>query len=354
MLTLRTNHRAGLVDVKARPTLENADYLLLSLDTALFQQSVYCLKSKKVPASSSSSGVERRTLDWLRLAVKEYGKRRAFPSLILPLSRIGRDYSQTILEVHLEREIMGDVVFVGIEKEMSEDSPDPLETFLQMPYPTIFSLPLNTTDQKSEGPAREALADWLLSRNRTHLVSFAGKSPEYEGGPFNGFAVRRQISATLAGYANNETVSVLIPAKENKHTFIPSAHLAMLQSTFCLQPPGDSATRKGFWESILMGCIPVVFRRETYARVWDGIDWDEIAVVVEEEDFLESQADIVRTLEGVSQRDVKRRQRDIATLAARVQYGMPTSGEGVEWGGDAFGMLLRRLDAIKRRGSLRG
>lgn len=32
-----------------------------------------------------------------------------------------------------------------------------------------------------------------------------------------------------------------------------------LQSTFCVEPPGDSITRKSLIDSIVLGCIPVVF-----------------------------------------------------------------------------------------------
>ena len=33
----------------------------------------------------------------------------------------------------------------------------------------------------------------------------------------------------------------------------------MQNSVFCLQPPGDTATRKSFFDSIIAGCIPVIF-----------------------------------------------------------------------------------------------
>uniref|UniRef100_A0A7S0J376 Exostosin GT47 domain-containing protein n=1 Tax=Calcidiscus leptoporus TaxID=127549 RepID=A0A7S0J376_9EUKA len=36
----------------------------------------------------------------------------------------------------------------------------------------------------------------------------------------------------------------------------------MLQATFCLQPAGDTLTRKGLYESVFTGCIPVVFRED--------------------------------------------------------------------------------------------
>lgn len=42
----------------------------------------------------------------------------------------------------------------------------------------------------------------------------------------------------------------------------PRIYARMLSSTFCLQPPGDTLSRKSFYESILTGCIPVVHRND--------------------------------------------------------------------------------------------
>lgn len=42
-----------------------------------------------------------------------------------------------------------------------------------------------------------------------------------------------------------------------------------LSSTFCLMPPGDLPTRKGFFDSLLMGCIPVVCRRLSAHEQWN-------------------------------------------------------------------------------------
>lgn len=36
----------------------------------------------------------------------------------------------------------------------------------------------------------------------------------------------------------------------------------MLRSHFCLQPPGDTYSRRGLYDSIMLGCIPVVFSKE--------------------------------------------------------------------------------------------
>jgi hypothetical protein len=45
-----------------------------------------------------------------------------------------------------------------------------------------------------------------------------------------------------------------------------------LESRFSIHPPGDSLTRRGFYESVLMGCIPVV-PSEAYARHYTHMLW---------------------------------------------------------------------------------
>jgi len=54
------------------------------------------------------------------------------------------------------------------------------------------------------------------------------------------------------------------------------------QSIFCLQPYGDLMTRKGLFDSLLMGCIPVTFSSLTAAGMyiwhWSEALWAEVAV----------------------------------------------------------------------------
>ena len=42
-------------------------------------------------------------------------------------------------------------------------------------------------------------------------------------------------------------------------TVMSEALAAYRAAVFCLQPWGDTATRKGFWDALSLGCIPVVF-----------------------------------------------------------------------------------------------
>lgn len=46
------------------------------------------------------------------------------------------------------------------------------------------------------------------------------------------------------------------------------------QSIFCFQPTGDLPTRKGLFDSIVMGCIPVVFHSQTAENMYTW-HWSE-------------------------------------------------------------------------------
>lgn len=133
----------------------------------------------------------------------------------------------------------------------------------------------------------------------------------------------------------------------------------MASSTFCLQPPGDSSTRKGFFDSILLGCIPVIFRRGTYERVWKGqVELEELAVILDERELLDGVGeDVVERLRAVAEDVVKAKRAAMALMADRVQYALPQSAQellkvGAGWTDDAVGMTLKQLVLLKKQGDL--
>ncbi|GAA6004436.1 uncharacterized protein JCM10292_007067 [Rhodotorula paludigena] len=121
-----------------------------------------------------------------------------------------------------------------------------------------------------------SLAHWQARQARRFLLSFGGKSepnsPKSGKGPHNGFKLRQLIASTLLQRkttlnSSDADVALRFFSPQSSRADIAALHLDMAQSTFCLQPPGDSPTRKGFFDSILLGCIPVIFRRDTYSRI---------------------------------------------------------------------------------------
>ncbi|KAK4701053.1 hypothetical protein P7C70_g5184, partial [Phenoliferia sp. Uapishka_3] len=351
MLSMRVNRQKSLNPQTTHPTLDSADFVLLSLDTAIFARCVSsCSHPDRLPEALSRGDISRKAVAWILEVVAQHGRRRDYPSLILALGRIDHDYERNLLVSRVQKAVKDFLVVVGIERE-PWDAADELEWVAQMPYPSIFSLPLSKTRGKAGRKTRKLVGDYLLAQERPYLVTFAG--------PWGGYELRRHLTSTLASYANDTTIHMTISNPSTQRApFISSIHDKMLHSVFCLQPPGDSPTRKGFWESISLGCIPVVFRRGTYDKVWTGvlgeIEWDNLALYIDEQGLLQEKGDVVEVLRGVEDEEVKRRQREIAEIAVRVQYGIPEAGVKVGWGGDAFGMLLRQLRAISDVGGEEG
>ena len=72
--------------------------------------------------------------------------------------------------------------------------------------------------------------------------------------------VRPHLLRVLEAHRRSEDVHIFLPGASGPRS---TAHYAaMRESVFCLMPGGDGITRNAFYQSLLMGCIPVVFRSD--------------------------------------------------------------------------------------------
>ena len=100
-------------------------------------------------------------------------------------------------------------------------------------------------------------------------------------------------------------------------------------SVFSWQPSGDTHTRRAFYDSWMLGCIPVISNTsaECYRRLFRGQVFAAAgialgdAVVVLNDDVMQSGAAILAHLRGVSHKDIIRRRRVLAALAQILQWG---------------------------------
>jgi hypothetical protein len=73
----------------------------------------------------------------------------------------------------------------------------------------------------------------------------------------------------------------------NDQTLYDEIDEIYLDSYFSLQPHGDKKSRKGFYHSLLMGCIPVVFENnyQIYEKIFDDIvNLQDVSVILSFED----------------------------------------------------------------------
>jgi hypothetical protein len=116
--------------------------------------------------------------------------------------------------------------------------------------------------------------DYNIPKNpsKKHLISYAGRYRK-EIDYFNNIEVLNTNKVI-----NDKWISI---NSENTYNEIDDLYL---DSHFSLQPHGDRQSRKGFYHSLLLGCIPVVFNDncDVYRKVLNGIvDLEDVAIILD-------------------------------------------------------------------------
>lgn len=190
------------------------------------------------------------------------------------------------------------------------------------PWPHLVSIPYPSSIHATVEDSRfDLLHSQTHHSQRRYLVSFIGS-------PHSG------VDESRGKYAGTRE-RLIAECGMNPHicyAFDPKRHKLVCgeivrvygDSTFCLQPGGDSPYRKGLYDSILAGCIPVVFGLYlTQVAPWHF--WarhrNDI-VVVNETKYLQGEIDIFRDLMSISKFRIRRMQISIAQHAHRLQYAL--------------------------------
>ncbi len=119
---------------------------------------------------------------------------------------------------------------------------------------------------RRSNPFRAAIFDNFLSNPSSHQTDLS----------YNEFTknLKRQ-NKTLQD--KQFTNSVWLTTRECQGRHHLYTHDWMTRSVFCLQPPGDSPTRKSFYDAIIAGCIPVIFKEKYPVKYpfQDRIDYSQ-------------------------------------------------------------------------------
>jgi len=95
-------------------------------------------------------------------------------------------------------------------------------------------------------------------------------------------------------------------------------------ATFCLMPPGDTPTRKGIFDSVLMGCIPVFFDNHLLSykyEWWFTKELDEqCAVYITGDTYA---LNVVEVLEKISAATIREKQQCLEGIAPSLSYAVP-------------------------------
>ncbi|KDP32605.1 hypothetical protein JCGZ_13155 [Jatropha curcas] len=211
-----------------------------------------------------------------------------------------------------------------------------------IPYPTCFH------------PSKDSeVFEWqekMRKQKRPYLFSFAGAPrPDLKDSVRGKIIEECQASKNICKlleceYGVNGVITCDNPANVMK---------LFQNSVFCLQPAGDSYTRRSIFDSILAGCIPVFFHPGTaYAQYkWHlPKNYSKYSVFIPVRDIKDWKAGINKTLLRIPEDRVLYMREEVIRLIPRIIYADPRSKlETIE---DAFDLavkgILERIESVRR------
>nr|CAB3502045.1 unnamed protein product [Digitaria exilis] len=181
-----------------------------------------------------------------------------------------------------------------------------------IPYPTYFH------------PANDAqIIEWqerMRAMKRKWLFSFAGGA---RNDPYS-------IRLHLIRQCGSSSFCNLVQCRKNeRNCLIPSTFMRVFQGTrFCLQPTGDTMTRRSAFDAIMAGCVPVFFHRDsayTQYRWHLPEEHDAYSVFIDEADVRAGNVSIEETLRRIPPEVAERMTETVIGLIPRLVYADPRS-----------------------------
>ena len=199
-----------------------------------------------------------------------------------------------------------------------------------VPHPTFFH-------PKSAADIRSWLAH-VESQERNSLVSFVGKDRHLD--PNN-------VRSALIGQCRNATARDCHFLECERDMCLQPAYVTevFLTSHFCMQPPGDSPTRRSVFDSLIAGCIPVLLHPCTaYLQYpWHlPRNMSSWSVYISKEDAKVGSVNVVEVLKKISKKErVDMRKLIIQEIVPGLLYAEP--GADVSPFKDAFDVIIENL-----------
>ncbi|KAL9237250.1 hypothetical protein vseg_011824 [Gypsophila vaccaria] len=211
-----------------------------------------------------------------------------------------------------------------------------------VPYPTGFH-PNSDSDVA-------LWQDFVRTRERSSLFCFVGGTRGLIPNDFRGLLLSQCRgsggSCRVVDCSGTRCANDTAGTTEILETF--------LDSEFCLQPRGDSFTRRSIFECMIAGSIPVFFwRRSAYLQYeWFLPDEPKSYSVFIHRDEVRNGTSIKSVLEKYSKEEVKRMRDKVVEFIPKFIYAKPNEGLGtIKDAVDiAVDGVLRRIKSQKERG----
>lgn len=243
--------------------------------------------------------------------------------------------------------------FIGIEQEVIDkhrqyihnvvSAPKPL---IAVPYPSYGHLNTNGTYYE----------DALHQENRSVLVFLAAATRR--SNPVRSKVLQQMTNLTTLSFEeyfkargpkNGSVDQVWLATPECRGSHNRNTIEWMRHSVFCLEPPGDSPTRKSFYDAVISGCIPVILSGSKYRVKYpfdDVIDYTKFTVAIPEQGIRTEEVNIVEFLKTLSATIIKDKRRYLRTVLKYLQYSYPISTGSHN---DALSLILGSLDSMLKR-----
>ncbi|CAK7337120.1 unnamed protein product [Dovyalis caffra] len=201
-----------------------------------------------------------------------------------------------------------------------------------VPYPTGFH-PRSDNDIVQ-------WQDFVRNRNRKNLFCFAGAKRS---------KIKNDFRGLLLNHCRNESDSCrVVDCAGSKCSNGTSTILeAFLDSAFCLQPRGDSFTRRSIFDCMIAGSIPVLFwnRSAYYQYEWFlPAEPQSYSVFIDRNAVKNGTISIRTVLESYSEDEIRRMREKVIEFIPKFVYARPQ--EGLETTKDAFDVAV---DGVFRR-----
>ncbi|XP_072986709.1 xyloglucan galactosyltransferase XLT2-like [Typha latifolia] len=200
-----------------------------------------------------------------------------------------------------------------------------------IPYPTRF-----------HPRSKEEVQFWqqfVLNRTRSTLFSFAGAVRHGFKDDFRGILLNECAAA------NNSCRALDCGGGRCGNSSVGTLGL-FLDSSFCLQPRGDSFTRRSLFDCIVAGAVPVLFwKRSAYVQYkWyvPGIGEEgEWSVFIDRREMRAGNVSVRGVLEGIGDDRLRRMRERVVDMIPRLVYA---AAEGMDDAVDiALNGVLRRF-----------
>ncbi|KAL5852065.1 hypothetical protein ACOSQ3_007183 [Xanthoceras sorbifolium] len=220
-----------------------------------------------------------------------------------------------------------------------------------IPYPTYF-----------HPRSQNEIVEWqhkMTSRKRNHLLSFAGAPRPTLTDSIRGEIMKQCLSSGTSCKLLDCSSSSSSSDGKNKCENPVEVIKVFGDSVFCLQPSGDSYTRRSTFDSILAGCIPVFFHPgSAYAQYtwYFPKNYTKYSVYIPEDSIKGGKVNITEILIGVSEEEILAMREEVIRLIPKIVYGDPRWSAGVvdqKLEEDAFYIavrgILERIENVRRR-----